>query len=172
MARIQECTRGEILIWNCRIKACNISKIVLQRGCVRRNFLKFAEQLFCYLWTAASLINLDLHRYFYIFRIHFNFSQSKSDSCSQVYVLIGIKMLCLSLMEYIVLPYCLYFVLLADLKYWRLIIQTWYNANGYTSLLVDWLNCISQLENNQSQSSQLANCCACISKTSNSLIAF
>ena len=54
------------------------------------NFTKSVEQSFHYLWIAASLINLYLHRYLHIFPVHFHLNHSKSYSCSQVYIIIGI----------------------------------------------------------------------------------
>ena len=45
---------------------------------------------FCYLWTAASVISLYLHRYLHIFPTHFHLNHSKSNGCSQVYIIIGI----------------------------------------------------------------------------------
>ena len=72
------------------MKTCNFIKIGLHRGCFPRNFPKFQEQLFCYLWTAISGVSLYLHRYFPIFPIHVHLNDSKSYGCSQVSLVIGI----------------------------------------------------------------------------------
>ena len=50
-------------------------------------FSKICTTVILLLWTAASVINLYLHRYLLIFPIYFNLSHSKSYGCSLVYVI-------------------------------------------------------------------------------------
>ena len=70
---------------NC--KACKCIKIRLHRDCFPRNFPKFVEWSFRYLWTAASVISLYIHRYI---PVHFHLNNTKSYGCSQLYIIIGI----------------------------------------------------------------------------------
>ena len=58
------------------MKVCNFTKT------------KFAETLFSYLRTAASVIHLYFHKYLHIPPIHFNLNQSKSHRWSQANVII------------------------------------------------------------------------------------
>ena len=153
-------------------KASNCPKKGPHRGCFPRNFLKFAEQSFRYMWAAASAISLYLRINLCIFPTHFHLNHSKSYRCSHLYNKIWIYYI-----------YCFYFVSHADLKWCRLIMQTWYNTDWYNFLIIAWLktrssqltdrfNCSSQLANNHSQSSQLKKCWVCISQTRSLLIIF
>ena len=58
------------------MKVCNFTKT------------KFAETLFSYLRTAASVIHLYFQKYLHIPPIHFNLNQSKSHRWSQANVII------------------------------------------------------------------------------------
>ena len=58
------------------MKVCNFTK------------MKFAETLFSYLRTAASVIHLYFHKYLHIPPSHFNLNQSKSHRWSQANVII------------------------------------------------------------------------------------
>ena len=80
------------------IKLQDLKLYGLQRNCFTGNFPKSKEQSIHYLWTAASVISLYLHRYLQIFPIHFLLNHRKSYSCSQVYITIGIYYITLLLL--------------------------------------------------------------------------
>ena len=72
------------------MRACNLTKIAPHRGCFPKNFSKFTEQLFCYLWTVAPVISLHLHRFLHICPIRFHLNHSKSHGWSEGYFISGI----------------------------------------------------------------------------------
>ena len=78
---------------------------ILNYGCFPRNFLKFAEELFCYLWTAGFAIILYF-RYLYILLINFYLEQ-------EIWRLLAIS--CYWVLEYVIV-YWFYFILCTDLK--------------------------------------------------------
>ena len=93
--------------------------IVLHHGCFPGNYPKFAEQLFSYLWTAASVIGLyGIHTCIYSSNSLPFKSQRISWLFSEVCHRFGYELL-LNVGIYCFIYCCFYFVLGADLKWYR-----------------------------------------------------